>query len=87
MLYLADFNKGDKIPVEKVVIKVDICKGCGLCTIVCPKKIMKFSKDKINAKGYSPVEVTDMDACISCASCAKMCPDAVISVYKEVTKK
>ena len=69
--------------MEKVVIKADICKGCGLCTIVCPKKIMVLSEDKINAKGYSPVEVIDMELCISCASCAKMCPDAVISVYKQ----
>ncbi len=68
--------------MEKVVIKVDVCKGCGLCTTVCPKNIMVLSKDKINVKGYNPVEVTDMDACISCASCAKICPDAVISVYK-----
>ncbi len=45
-------------------------------------KIMVLSKDKINAKGYSPVEIVDMDACISCASCAKMCPDAVLSIYK-----
>ncbi len=68
--------------MEKVVILSDVCKGCGLCTTVCPKKIMVLSKDKINAKGYSPVEIVDMDACISCASCAKMCPDAVLSIYK-----
>jgi 2-oxoglutarate ferredoxin oxidoreductase subunit delta len=68
--------------MAKVEIKVDVCKGCGLCTVVCPKKIMVLSKDKINDKGYSPVEVTDMTLCIGCASCAKMCPDAVISVYK-----
>jgi len=68
--------------MEKVKILDDVCKGCGLCTTVCPKKIMVLSKDRINAKGYSPVEIIDMDACISCAACAKMCPDAVLSIYK-----
>ena len=68
--------------MEKVKILDDVCKGCGLCTTVCPKKIMVLSKDRINAKGYSPVEIIDMDACISCAACAKMCPDAVLTIYK-----
>lgn len=68
--------------MAKVEIKTDVCKGCGLCTAVCPKKIVVLSKDKINSKGYSPVEITDMEQCIGCASCAKMCPDAVLSVYK-----
>lgn len=68
--------------MAKVEIKTDICKGCGLCTSVCPKKIMVLSRDKINAKGYSPVEITDMEECIGCANCAKMCPDSVLSVYK-----
>ena len=59
--------------MAKLYIREDICKGCGLCIEVCPKK---------NAKGYHPITVTDESACIGCASCARMCPDCVFTVEK-----
>jgi 2-oxoglutarate ferredoxin oxidoreductase subunit delta len=65
-----------------VTFDTDRCKGCGLCVTVCPKKIVVLAADKINAKGYSPAEVSDMSLCIGCAFCAKMCPDCVITVEK-----
>lgn len=65
-----------------VVIDVDRCKGCGLCTHVCPANILELSKDTFNAKGYHPVTVTDMEACTGCASCATICPDVVFTVYR-----
>jgi 2-oxoglutarate ferredoxin oxidoreductase subunit delta len=73
--------KGDD-KVAKVIIAKDTCKGCGLCVTVCPKGILQLSKTEINAKGYSPIEVTDMALCIGCASCAKMCPDIVFTIEK-----
>lgn len=68
--------------MAKVTISEDACKGCGLCVLACPKEILKLSKDKLNIKGYHPVEMTDEEKCVSCASCAKMCPDVVLSVEK-----
>ena len=68
--------------MAKVTFLTDRCKGCGLCVVACPKKIVALSEDKINIKGYHPAELTDADACIGCASCAKMCPDCVITVEK-----
>ncbi|MDL2253775.1 4Fe-4S binding protein [Ruminococcaceae bacterium OttesenSCG-928-I18] len=68
--------------MAKVTFKEDICKGCGLCVEVCPKKIVRLNKEKINVKGFHPATVTDMDACIGCAFCATMCPDCVIQVEK-----
>lgn len=62
-------------------VSEDICKGCGLCIVACPKKILKLS-ERINKKGYHPAECADMGACIGCAFCAKMCPDSVIRVEK-----
>ena len=66
----------------KVTFQEDICKGCGLCVSVCPTKIISLDKSKINAKGYHPATVTEIDKCIGCANCATMCPDVVITVER-----
>ena len=68
--------------MANVTFKVDQCKGCGLCVNACPKGILKIATDKINAKGYSPAEMTDRAKCIACAFCATMCPDCIITVEK-----
>jgi 2-oxoglutarate ferredoxin oxidoreductase subunit delta len=68
--------------MAKVTFDEEQCKGCGLCTIVCPKNIVIMATDKINLKGYRPAMVSDMDACIGCAACARMCPDVVITVER-----
>lgn len=65
-----------------VFFNENICKGCGLCTGVCPVKIVTLDTTRINAKGYHPATVTDMDKCIGCANCATMCPDCVITVER-----
>ena len=66
----------------KVTFDSDRCKGCELCTLVCPKHIVVIDSATINRKGYHPATVHDMDQCIGCASCAKMCPDSIITVEK-----
>ncbi|MBD5559504.1 MAG: ferredoxin family protein [Clostridia bacterium] len=68
--------------MPKVTIYENVCKGCALCTIVCPKKLLAIRSDVLNAKGYRPVGITDEEACIACASCAKMCPDSAIEIEK-----
>lgn len=68
--------------MAKLTFKTDLCKGCGLCVNACPKHLLTLAKDKINQKGYHPVEMTDSDACIACAFCATMCPDCIITVEK-----
>lgn len=66
----------------KVTFNEEVCKGCELCVFVCPKKIISIQNDKINSKGYSPANITDMDKCIACGNCAIMCPDSVITVER-----
>lgn len=66
-----------------VKFKIDECKGCELCVVVCPKQILKIHSSDVNSLGYHPISVTDMEQCVGCASCATMCPDGVISVYTE----
>jgi 2-oxoglutarate ferredoxin oxidoreductase subunit delta len=68
--------------MAKVTFSVERCKNCGLCIHVCPKKIIHVDRDFLNAKGYHPACVTEMDKCIGCAFCATICPDCVITVEK-----
>jgi len=67
----------------EVRIDGDICKGCELCRISCPKEIIVMSTH-INDKGYSPAEISNQEICVGCKSCALICPDGAISIYKEV---
>lgn len=69
--------------MKNVIFQEERCKGCRLCTTVCPKKIIRISPDRMNSKGFRPAEVTDMKQCIGCAFCATICPDAVISIEEE----
>lgn len=68
--------------MPKVIFDKERCKGCELCTHVCPKGIVVMDVDHINTKGYHPATVKEMDKCIGCAFCARMCPDVVIEVEK-----
>ena len=66
----------------RVTFQSDRCKGCELCTTVCPKQIVVIDTTAINRKGYHPAAVMDMEQCIGCASCAKICPDSIITVER-----
>jgi 2-oxoglutarate ferredoxin oxidoreductase subunit delta len=68
--------------MAKVTFDENRCKGCELCTTVCPTKIVVMDKEKINVKGYHPATVREMEKCTGCASCARMCPDVVITVER-----
>ena len=81
MVYFKEFHVSEVFPLPKVTIREDECKGCSLCVVACPKKILKLS-ERLNAKGYHPSECVDPDKCIGCAFCARMCPDCVITVEK-----
>ena len=69
--------------MKKVTFKSDLCKGCGLCVSVCPKKIISLDTSVLNKKGYHPAIITDDEKCIACAFCATICPDVVIKVEKD----
>ncbi len=73
-------TKGKVITMAKMRVDFDRCKGCGLCTTSCPKKIVKLQTEKLNKKGYYTAVCVDDDACIGCALCAVMCPDCAITV-------
>ena len=65
-------------------IKIDEarCKGCGLCTTACPKKLVVLS-DTPNSLGLNMAVFSDPEKCTGCSLCAEMCPDVAICVFKE----
>lgn len=69
--------------MEKMLVRSERCKGCGLCVSVCPKKLVVIQKGKRSEKGYFTAVCTDQDACVSCAMCAMICPDCAIIISKE----
>jgi len=70
--------------MSRIVIREERCKGCLLCTTVCPTEVLTQS-DRINAMGYKVIELDDekRDQCKGCAFCAEICPDCVITVYRD----
>lgn len=73
---------------SRVEFREDRCKGCLLCTEVCPSGIIQQSS-RFNQKGYKVTEVTPemMAECKGCAFCAMMCPDYAINVYTTKSAK
>ncbi len=46
------------------------CFGCGICSISCPKHIVKM---RLNADGFYEPYITDESKCINCSLCLKNC--------------
>ena len=71
-----------------VLVDVDRCKGCELCTTVCPQGVLHMGKQHFNARGYRPVELVDPEGkCTGCTLCALICPDVVLTVYRLEPKR
>ncbi len=63
-------------------IDTDECKGCGLCVLSCPKKVL-FLSDNLNSKGYH-YSTYSGEGCIGCGICFYACPEpGAMTVYLE----
>jgi 2-oxoglutarate ferredoxin oxidoreductase subunit delta len=63
------------------------CKGCELCTTVCPKDLIHMA-DRFTTRGYHPAVLVDPSgACTGCLLCSTICPDVAITVYREATRR
>ena len=67
----------------KVIIDESRCKGCALCTIACPKHLVKLCAS-LNRQGFLPARISaeDLALCTSCALCAQVCPDVAITIFR-----
>lgn len=64
------------------VVFLKLCKGCGICVEICPKKCLKLDKEKSGVYN-NPVAKVDIDKCIFCGQCELRCPDSAIRVEKK----
>ena len=65
-----------------IVVDIEKCKGCEVCTVACPNAVIGMNQD-VNSKGYHYAYMVNPDDCVGCANCAIVCPDGVITVYKK----
>ena len=65
--------------MPKVRVLPDYCKGCGLCVVACPRKILYLS-ERVDRRGVHVAAIREKTECTGCASCAIMCPDAALEV-------
>jgi 2-oxoglutarate ferredoxin oxidoreductase subunit delta len=69
----------------RILIDDALCKGCELCTTVCPKDVIHMAMDRLTPRGYHPAALVDPQGdCTGCGICATICPDVAITVYRWV---
>ena len=67
-----------------VLIDQARCKGCTLCTVVCPQDVLVMEETTLNAKGYHPAILDEANGqCTGCGIGAVICPDVCFTVYRE----
>ncbi len=55
---------------SKNISQIKDCYGCGVCAIVCPKKIIKID---LNKDGFYEPDLFDEAACTQCGLCLSVC--------------
>ena len=55
----------------------ELCKGCGICIWICPRKVLEFSEE-VNKFGWKVPKAKN--GCIGCKLCEMYCPDLAIWV-------
>jgi 2-oxoglutarate ferredoxin oxidoreductase subunit delta len=78
-------DKDPAIVGPDVIIDSEMCKGCNLCTYVCPTGVLIIS-ESLNHLGFHPADYTG-EGCTGCGVCFYACPEfGAITVYKPPKK-
>jgi 2-oxoglutarate ferredoxin oxidoreductase subunit delta len=77
-------EKAAKTRTFRVQINTELCKGCNLCVMHCPKDCLELTTDRINSRGTLFSECLRPEDCIGCKACATICPDGVIELFEIV---
>lgn len=60
---------------SEFTLKLDRCKGCGICSAFCPKQVLEVDQ-------LGKICVAHPEKCIACKQCELRCPDYAIFVDK-----
>ena len=60
-----------------ITVDSDSCTLCGICTTVCPRRLVQLEDDRIRV---SP------DICIYCGHCEAVCPESAITISELETE-
>ncbi|MFA7467040.1 MAG: 4Fe-4S dicluster domain-containing protein [Desulfotomaculaceae bacterium] len=58
---------------NKIIVKSQWCKGCGICIALCSSKVLVLDN-------RGKAIVANPAACTACGKCASHCPDLAITV-------
>jgi 2-oxoglutarate ferredoxin oxidoreductase subunit delta len=65
---------------DKVIIDPDLCTGCGVCAVMCPKKILEIDPDSGLCK------VINQNECDLLGGCEFQCPTGAITIQQPAEK-
>ena len=71
-------SKGAQHRVNRAIIDISKCSGCGQCVEACPFKALSLVDDKM---------VRDDEKCMDCSHCVYLCPEEVYSLPSGVKER
>ena len=67
--------------IYMIFVNSNLCKGCDICIITCPKDVFEKSKDKNSKEVFLPYP-KNIESCTMCGLCELSCPDQAITLEK-----